>query len=42
MKKIKHKNIIKFYGYETDQDNFYIVMEYAEKGSLSNLLRKEV
>lgn len=40
MKKIRHKNIIKFYDYKSDKDNFYIIMEYAEKKSLANLLKK--
>ena len=39
MKKIQHKHIIKFYSYQTDNDNFYIIMEYAEKGSLANILK---
>ena len=40
MKRVKHKHIIKFYDYESDKDNFYIIMEYAENGSLANLIKK--
>ena len=42
MKKIRHKNIIKFYSYESDNENVYIIMEYAEKGSLADLIKKRI
>jgi hypothetical protein len=35
MKNNKHKNIIKCYGQFIDKDNYYIIIEYAEKGDLN-------
>lgn len=38
--KLQHDNIAKLFGYSENGDNIYIVVEYNEKGSLSNLLNK--
>jgi serine/threonine protein kinase len=38
--RLKHKNIIDFYGYFADKDFFYIVSEYATDGHLFGLLKK--
>ena len=34
-----HPNIIRLYSYSEDQKNFYFIMEYAENGSLYNLIK---
>jgi serine/threonine protein kinase len=37
MKSLSHPNIIKYENSFFDEDNLYIVMEYAEKGDLSQV-----
>ncbi|XP_035911105.1 testis-specific serine/threonine-protein kinase 3-like [Anopheles stephensi] len=39
--KLQHENIIHFYEYIETTMRFYIIMRYAENGSLLNLIRKE-
>ena len=34
MKKLNHPNIVRMYGFFTDRENIYILMEYMEEGSL--------
>ena len=34
LKKLKHRNIIRYYNSFHDKKNLFIVMEYAEKGDL--------
>jgi aurora kinase len=34
----RHENILKFYCWFEDEDKFYIVLEYAHKGDLFELL----
>ena len=34
-----HPNIIRLYSFSEDQKNFYFIMEYAENGSLYNLIK---
>uniref|UniRef100_A0A182SBN0 Protein kinase domain-containing protein n=1 Tax=Anopheles maculatus TaxID=74869 RepID=A0A182SBN0_9DIPT len=41
MHKLHHQNIIHFYEFFETTMRFYIVMRYAENGSLLNLIRKE-
>uniref|UniRef100_A0A8W7K8I7 Protein kinase domain-containing protein n=2 Tax=Anopheles albimanus TaxID=7167 RepID=A0A8W7K8I7_ANOAL len=41
IKKLRHKNIIVYYEYIETTMRYYIVMQYAEKGSLLELLKKE-
>lgn len=31
---MNHPNIVRMYGFFTDRDNIYILMEYMEEGSL--------
>jgi len=40
-KRIVHENIIRLYNYFEDSKNLYIIMEYAKKGSLFQLVRKK-
>ena len=35
---LHHKNIIEYFGSFVENDKFYLVMEYAERGSLLNLV----
>jgi hypothetical protein len=35
---LNHKNIIQIYGVYEDDDNVYLVLEYCERGDLSNLI----
>lgn len=37
---VKHANIVKLYGAITSTDTAYLIMEYAEGGSLNNLLHE--
>jgi aurora kinase A len=37
---LKHKNILRLYGYFHDESRVYLVLEYAKGGSLYNLLKK--
>jgi serine/threonine protein kinase len=39
-KKIEHPHIVKLYYYFEDAENVYLVMDYAENGSLFHYLRK--
>jgi serine/threonine protein kinase len=40
-KRIIHENIIRLYSYYEDSKNLYIIMEYAKKGSLFQLVRRK-
>eukprot|EP00826_Nyctotherus_ovalis_P039519 TRINITY_DN3807_c0_g1_i8.p1 TRINITY_DN3807_c0_g1~~TRINITY_DN3807_c0_g1_i8.p1 ORF type:complete len:557 (+),score=136.90 TRINITY_DN3807_c0_g1_i8:197-1867(+) len=40
-KRIIHENIIRLFSYFEDSKNLYIIMEYAKKGSLFQLMRKK-
>lgn len=40
--RLRHRNILRLYCYFCDQDRIYMVMEYANKGSLFQILQKEV
>jgi len=35
-----HENIIKLYSFWEDENNIYLIMEYADSGNLFNLIRK--
>lgn len=37
---LKHPNIVRLYGSLEDQDNFYLLLEYASKGNLYTEVRK--
>uniref|UniRef100_A0A914Z794 Aurora kinase n=1 Tax=Panagrolaimus superbus TaxID=310955 RepID=A0A914Z794_9BILA len=37
---LKHKNILRLYGYFHDESRVYLVLEYGKGGSLFNLLKK--
>jgi len=37
---LKHRNVVIIYALERENENHYIVMEYAEKGSLEDLLKE--
>ena len=36
-----HPNIIRLYSYKEEKENFFLIMEYAKKGSLFSKIRKE-
>lgn len=36
----RHPNILRLYGYFHDEQNVYIVLEYAEKGALNNMIQE--
>jgi serine/threonine protein kinase len=38
MKKIKNKYILKCFGTFHDEENHYIILEYAEKGDLNKVI----
>ena len=38
---INHPNIIKLYSYYENEENIYMILEYSNKGSLYNLIRKK-
>jgi serine/threonine protein kinase len=40
MKRLKSKNIIKFYDVHETKNNFYIVLELAQGGTLRALMKK--
>ena len=40
-KKLSHPNIIKLKKFFEDKDNVYLILEYAEKGSLEAYLKKK-
>jgi len=40
LSKVKHPNIVTLYGASTFSDNHYLIMEYAEGGSLNHLLHE--
>jgi aurora kinase len=37
---LDHPNIVKLYGYFAEKENFYLVMEYMEEGSLFSFIKK--
>ncbi|KAI7886119.1 kinase-like protein [Lichtheimia hyalospora FSU 10163] len=37
---LRHPNILRLYGYFHDKENVYIVLEYAEKGALNNMIQE--
>ena len=39
LKKVNHQNIIKYYSSFLEQENLYIIMEYAENGDLFSLIK---
>ena len=39
LKKVNHPNIIKYYSSFLEQENLYIIMEYAENGDLFSLIK---
>ena len=41
MYKLDHPNIIKLYSHFEDNEHFYLIMEYASKGHLFNLIKKK-
>ena len=41
-KSLTHPNIAKLYDHLEDRNNIYLVLEYVEKGSLYELLKKKV
>ncbi len=40
MYQLNHPHIIKLYSHFEDNDNFYLIMEYASKGQLYSIIRK--
>jgi serine/threonine protein kinase len=40
-KRLKHNNIIRLVNYFEDDDNLYLILEYASKGSLFHLIKKK-
>mmetsp|Transcript_7471 Transcript_7471/g.10407 ORF Transcript_7471/g.10407 Transcript_7471/m.10407 type:complete len:125 (-) Transcript_7471:1027-1401(-) len=40
-KKLQHPHITKLHHYFEDKENVYLILEYAENGSLFNFLRKK-
>jgi len=40
-KRLKHENIIRLINYFEDEENLYILLEYASKGSLFHLIKKK-
>ena len=40
-KKLDHPHVIKLYHYFEDKENVYLILEYAENGSLFFYLRKK-
>lgn len=38
LKRLKHRNIVRYYGKFVRSDNLHIIMEYADGGDLFNLL----
>jgi serine/threonine protein kinase len=40
MKDIKHKNIIHCYEFYETKNNFYLILDYCDKGDLETYLRK--
>lgn len=40
MKKLEHPNVIKYINFIEEKENCYIVMEFAEEGSLLNLKKR--
>lgn len=40
MREIKHKNIIHCYEFYETQNNFYLVLDYCDKGDLESYLNK--
>lgn len=38
---LKHENILRLYGYFYDEENVYLILEYAAKGELFKLLQKK-
>lgn len=40
--KLNHPNIIKLYTHFEDEESIYLVLEYADQGTLLDLMRKQV
>lgn len=40
-KKLQHPHITRLYEYFEDKENVYLILEYADNGSLFNYLRKK-
>lgn len=40
MKKLNHKNIVKYLDHKITKTSLYIMMEYVENGSLLDLIKK--
>lgn len=38
---LSHPNLVKIYGYFCDKENFYMLVEYMEEGSLYSLMKKQ-
>ena len=38
--KLNHPNIVRLYNTEEDNDNYYLILEYLNNGSLFNYIRK--
>lgn len=37
---LNHPKLVKMYGYFADSENFYMLVEYMEEGSLYSLMKK--
>ena len=37
---LNHPKLVKMYGYFSDNENFYMLVEYMEEGSLYSLMKK--
>jgi len=37
---LNHPKIVKMYGYFSDDEHFYMMIEYMEEGSLYSLMKK--
>ena len=40
-KRLKHSNIIRLVNYFEDEENLYLILEYASRGSLFHLIKKK-
>ncbi|KAI9029385.1 kinase-like domain-containing protein [Hyaloraphidium curvatum] len=40
LKKLRHPNVVEYYGFIRTHDSFYIVMEFCENGSLQSVCKK--
>ena len=37
---LNHSKLVKMYGYFSDEEHFYMLIEYMEEGSLYSLMKK--